>query len=332
MKRLFFAMTAFIASMTANAETTTLKFSHQVPPFVDSASIILKGWADRVNEDSNGTLNVKIYPSMTLGGKPAQLPEHAESGFADIIWTLAGTTIGRFPSLEVADYPFNGRNPVDNAEAMWNLYETNPDVQKDLKAYKVIALGTTNNGDFHASMPFTVSDLEGMKLRTPTRGMGQYLGEIGAVGVQVPLKDVGLAVATGVVDGLSIDHHVSNQLKFQEQLPFATDISIKGRGLYSAAHVILMNKAKYESLTPQQKAAIDKNSGLEASVFMGKQWEKLGDEALTRSIKEGMTIVELSDADKEFLLKSADAVKERHKKDLIERGYDADRLYEDYVK
>ena len=38
---------------------------------------------------------------MQLGGTPANLYDQARDGVADVVWTLAGNSPGRFPRVEV---------------------------------------------------------------------------------------------------------------------------------------------------------------------------------------------------------------------------------------
>lgn len=331
MKKTIIAIATTLLSLSVSAETV-LKFSHFVPPPLPISKSILQGWADNVNADSNGSLNVKMYPGMQLGGKPPQLVDHVESGFADIIFTLPGYTPGRFPSFEPMDYPFAGKDEASNAKRLWEMYETNSDIQKDLSQYKVIALSTTAVGDFFYSKPFTVSDIKGTKVRTPTRAMGTMITELGATPVQIPLPDVGLSVSTSVVDGLAIDHAVANPLKFYQLLPYATDVSINEHRLYSSVVMILMNKDVYNNLTDEQKAAIDKNSGLDASISIGEQWTEVANASKARSIADGLTLVETSAEEEKILLEAADRTVKTLNEDLKARGYDADKLYEDYIK
>ena len=61
----------------------------------------------------------------------------------DIVWTVAGTTPGRFARLEVFELPFC-RNQVGarTAPAVWEFFETLcPDELKDVKSLAVWAFG-----------------------------------------------------------------------------------------------------------------------------------------------------------------------------------------------
>ena len=58
-----------------------------------------------------------------------------------------------------------------------------------------------------------------------------------------------------------------------------------------------MNKDKYESLTPAQQAAIDKNSGLEFSIFAGGTQADADAPSRQIAVDNGNNIITLSGSD-----------------------------------
>ena len=76
-----------------------------------------------VEADSDGRIKIDRFPSMQLGGTPPQLIDQAIDGVADIIWTVAGYTPGRFPQLEVFELPFMSPDAEATSRAYWELAE-----------------------------------------------------------------------------------------------------------------------------------------------------------------------------------------------------------------
>ena len=76
----------------------TLKLHHFLPPVSNGHSKLLAPWAKKVEADSGNRIKIDIFPSMQLGGTPPQLFDQARDGVADIVWTLPGSTPGRFPA------------------------------------------------------------------------------------------------------------------------------------------------------------------------------------------------------------------------------------------
>jgi len=80
---------------------------------------------------------------MQLGGRQPQLFDQARDGVVDIVWTIAGSTPGRFPRLEVFELPFLSHAVGEKtAAAVWEFYETfAKDELKDVKPLAVWGFG-----------------------------------------------------------------------------------------------------------------------------------------------------------------------------------------------
>ena len=100
------AAPAILRPGRARAAEVTLKLAHFLPPVAPAHAKLLKPWAEQVEAASDGRINIRIYPSMQLGGSPPQLFDQVRDGVADIAWTLPGYTPGRFPKLETFELPF----------------------------------------------------------------------------------------------------------------------------------------------------------------------------------------------------------------------------------
>ncbi len=108
---------------TATAQEVTLRLHQFLPAQANVPAHILDVWADKVEADSDGRIKVDRFPSMQLGGTPPQLIDQAIDGVADIIWTVAGYTPGRFPQLEVFELPFLSPDAEATSRAYWELAE-----------------------------------------------------------------------------------------------------------------------------------------------------------------------------------------------------------------
>ena len=135
----------------AQAETITIKVHH----FLNANSVqhtkMLRGWCDNIAKDSANRLQCQIFPSMQLGGTPAQLYDQARDGVADVVWTLPGYTAGRFPRVEVFELPFTMTNAEATSSAAWEYYEKH--AKDEFKDTKIEIQGHTDNvGGFDSNM------------------------------------------------------------------------------------------------------------------------------------------------------------------------------------
>ena len=280
----------------AVAESVTLKF-HSFPPMpANSNAKFVKPWADKVAAESNGEIKVEMYASMQLGGKPPQLADQVREGVVDIIWTVAGYTPGRFPHLEAFELPFMPASAAATSQAAHEYMMTAG--AEDLKDYKVLAVHVHAPGTIHTkdTLVKSASDLNGLKMRGPTRVISQMLGGLGATPVGMPVPQVAPSLSKGVIDGMVVPWEIMPSFKLHELTKSHTTLS-GDRGLYTAPFLLLMNKAKYESMSDAQKKVIDDNSGMALAKLAGQLWD--GFEAPARALAEkaGGEFHELSGAE-----------------------------------
>ncbi len=74
----------------ADAAPITFKLHHAFSAVSSVHEKFLAPWARKVEADANGRIHIDIFPSMELGGAPAQLFDQARDGDADIVWTAPG--------------------------------------------------------------------------------------------------------------------------------------------------------------------------------------------------------------------------------------------------
>lgn len=278
------------------AESVTLKF-HSFPPMpANSNAKFVKPWADKVTAESNGEITVEMYASMQLGGKPPQLVDQVREGVVDIIWTVAGYTPGRFPHLEAFELPFMPASAEATSQAAHEYMMTIG--AEDLEDYKVLAVHVHAPGTIHTkdTLVKSASDLNGLKMRGPTRVISQMLGGLGATPVGMPVPQVAPSLSKGVIDGMVVPWEIMPSFKLHELTKSHTTLS-GDRGLYTAPFLLLMNKAKYEAMSDAQKKVIDDNSGMALAKLAGQLWD--GFEAPARALAEkaGGEFHELSGAE-----------------------------------
>ncbi|WP_323780385.1 TRAP transporter substrate-binding protein [Thalassovita sp.] len=320
------AAAAIIAgtTVTAYAAEVTLTMHQFLPPQANVPRDILDVWAKKIEEESNGRIAVEHYASMSLGGKPPELIGQLEDGIADIVWTVAGYTPGRFPQAEVFELPFMMSDAEATSRAYWEYAEANM-MDKDYAPFHPIALWVHGPGLIHSKEPIlSPTDLNGVKLRAPTRVTNKMFSEMGATPVGMPVPAVPEALSKGVIDATVIPWEVTGALKVPELVHNHT--TFPGASLYTTAFIFAMNKEKYESLPDDLKAVIDNNSGADVSAWAGKTMQAADEPSYELAKSLGNNIIELS-ADQIQAWKDAAASQET---DWVEemngKGFDGQAL------
>ena len=309
-------------------QSVTLKFHTFMSPQSNVWLSMHKPWMDKVEKESGGRIKFEGYPAMQLGGTPVQLYDQARDGVVDVVWTLPGSTAGRFPRIEVFELPFIMTNAEATSKAYWDYVQTMaPDEFKDTH---VIALQVHGPGMFHSAtkMIVTPADLRGMKVRGPTRQITKMLGALGATPVGMPLPQIPDALSKGTIDACVIPWEVVPSIKVDELTKNHTEFPASGKALYTTTFVMAMNKPKYESLAPDLKKVIDANSGLETSAWLGKTQESNDPIGRKAALAAGGKIHTLTEAEAQPFIKGAAPIDDEWVADMNKRGYDGKKLLE----
>lgn len=314
------------AGATQAAPEVTLKFHHFLGPKAPAQTKMIEPWAKRVEAASGGKIKIDIYPSMSLGGTPPQLIRQVRDGIVDIVWTVNGYTAGQFPRTEVFELPFvHTNNAVATNLAMYDMFDKY--LKPEWNDVHVIVLHVHAGQAIHMvdSPVNKVTDLEGKKMRIPTRTGAWILEALGANPVGMPVPALPQALSKHVVDGALIPWEIIPALKIQELTKYQIDGEDNVR-FGTTTFVIAMNKKKYESLSPALKAAIDKNSGRDFAIECGRIWTASEKHGLDVALKHGNKHIVIPKAELEKFKAKLEPVVDRWIADVKGKGIDGKAL------
>lgn len=323
------ASAGWLAATTATlAQEVTLRLHQFLPAQANVPKHVLDPWADKIEQDSGGRIKIERYPAMQLGGTPPQLIDQATDGTVDIVWTLPGSTPGRFPSTEVFELPFMMTNAEATSRAYWDLFESR---MKDgeFKDLHILAAWVHGPGLIHSRTPVEgMADLQGMKVRAPTRIITALVAELGGTPVGMPIPAVTESLSKGVIDGAVTPWEVVPALKVQELVSNHTEFG-GDHALYTTTFVLAMNKAKYDSLPDDLKKVIDENSGQDVSALFGKTQEEYDAPGRELAVGRNNNIVELSAEQVEEWKTAAQPVIDNWVAEMEGKGLDGKGLLDD---
>jgi TRAP-type C4-dicarboxylate transport system substrate-binding protein len=312
----------------AMAQQVTLRVHQFLPAAAPVPKNFIAEWAKKVEAESKGQIKVELYPSMQLGGTPPQLFDQVKDGVADIVWTLPGYTAGRFPKTEAFELPFIAGNAEQSSQAAWEFYEKH--LQDTFKEVKIIAVHTHGPGLIHAKGNGVrkLEDLKGLKVRAPTRIINELLKTLGATPVGMPVPAMPEALSKGVIDGTVVPWEVTTPLRVAELVNTHTEFS-GNRSFYVSFFVFAMNKAKYDSLSPELKKVIDANSGLATSKWVGKVMDEGDAPGLEAAKKRNNAIVTIDAKETARWKQASQPVIDAWIKDMDGKGLNGKQLVED---
>lgn len=143
--------TALVAASSVQAaDEVKLRFEHFLPSSSNAQVHVIEPWCADLAEASDNRIKCEIYPSMQLGGTPAQLNDKVRNGVIDIAWTALGYSAGSFPRAELLDLPF--MLPYDGIQASRIIWDyANSYAEDDFSDYKLLAIYSDVGGVLHTT-------------------------------------------------------------------------------------------------------------------------------------------------------------------------------------
>ena len=307
---------------TLAAQEVTLKLHQFLPPPATVPKHILKPWATRIEEASDGRIKIDHFDAMSLGGTPPSLIDQAIDGTADIIMTVVGYTPGRFPKTEVFELPFMMTDPIATSKAFQEMVETELQ-DTEYSRVKVLGAWVHGPGVIHTKGGVEkLEDLEGLKLRGPTRVITDMLQELGATPVGMPLPAIPEALSKGVIDGTVIPWEVTPAVKLSELVGNATEFGNSKEALYTATIITVMNRDKWDSLPDDLKAVIEAESGQKLAEFAAQVMYDYDTPGRDLALDNGTEIIQLDAAEIDRWKEKSQPVIDRWKADMESKGID----------
>lgn len=316
------------ASLVVNAQqVVTLKFAHFLSSNSTFQKKVAEPWCAAIEADSKGRLKCQIFPSLQLGGTPQQLVDQAQHGIADIVWTNPSYTTGRFPRMEALELPMTvPADGLGGSRVMWEY--TQKYAMADFKDFKVLAVFSGTNLIFNtAKKPIAASsDFKGLKLRSPSRFASLFLSALGATPLNMPVAQVSEGISKGIIDGAMATWEVLPATKLDEVTQYHLEGKPQQPAFSQPVLAILMNKDRYEVLSPELKAVIDKHSGTPLVENAGRAWDLDNQAARKKILEMGHSVQTISSDDLSAMKKAAESVEKEWIKQATARGLNGAEL------
>jgi TRAP-type C4-dicarboxylate transport system substrate-binding protein len=321
------AATLALAATAASAADMTLRVHQMLPEQATIPARAIEPWAQRIEEQSGGRIDVQLFPSMQLGGAPPELYDQAASGVVDVIWTVIGYTPGRFPTSETFELPFiMALSAEDNSRAFHEFMVEN--ASREFSDTHVLAFHTHGPGLIHSRNPITsLEDFQNLKIRGGSRVINLMLEKLGAEPVGMPVPAVPEGLSSGVIDATTIPWEVTPALHVAELVHNHTGFS-GDHGWYTQTFVFAMNKDTYNNLPDDLKAVIDANSGPDLAAEFGRAMDE-GDQIGLKIAQDlGNNIITLDEAETDRWKAVAQEVIADWIGEMNDRGLDGQALFD----
>ena len=306
------AATAALAMGTAlpAAAQSNYKSEYRMSLVVGTAFPWGKGgeiWANKVKEKTQGRINIKLYPGVSLiQGDQTREFSALRQGVIDL---AIGSTINWSPQvkqLNLFSLPF--LMPDYAAIDALTQGEVGKDIFKTLEGAGVVPLAWGENGYrelTNSKRPVrTPDDLKGLKIRVVGSPLfADTFTALGANPTQMSWADAQPAFASGAVDGQENPMSIFTAAKLQN----VGQKNVTMWGYVADPLVFVVNKDIWNSWTPADREAVRQaaiEAGKEEIVIARKGLAEPGQPLLKDIAALGVNVVQLNPAEREAFVKA----------------------------
>jgi TRAP-type C4-dicarboxylate transport system substrate-binding protein len=190
----------------------------------------------------------------------------------------------------MVEFPFMGDRAEPLSVAFNRVASKYPEFAAEHQGVKVLGYFTHGPGIvFNTKRPITrVEDLAGMKFRVGGGMVNEIAKNLDMNVTLKPAPESYELLSTGVMDGTLFPAESTDSFKIDKVIKHATTFP---GGLYNTSFVFMMNPAKYNSLSAEDKKAVDELSGDAVASRFGKSWDRVDDIALGNMQKNGVKLI-----------------------------------------
>jgi TRAP-type C4-dicarboxylate transport system substrate-binding protein len=238
---------------------------------------------------------------------------------------VQGYTPGRFKTSAVAEMPFLTSDAVVSSVAYQRVHDAMLAQAGEYEGVKVLAVHTHGPGQiFSSSMIESVDDIAGQKIRVGSVVAHDLAELLGAVPVEGPSSKAYELLSQKVADGIFFPWETVNFFKLGDLVSSAF---VADGGVYNTAFMMVMNQAKWDSIAPEDQAAIEKIIGEPLARKAGEMWNA-ADAAGRAALEGNIAIYDASEDDIASLRERFVPVIEANIALVSEAGVDGQAAYD----
>ena len=212
-------------------------------------------FAREVGQASGGQLTIEVFPNSTLA-KLADISQAVRDGKAQAGETIMTSMVKDIPMAGADSVPFVVSTYSD-AQRLWKLQR--PGIEKHFaeRGLKLLYAVPWPPQGLHSSKPIrSLADFKGTQMRTYNATTLRIAELLGAKPVDVPMVDVGKALAEGRMDNMITSALTGVENKVWGQIKYYYEINA-----WFPKNVVFVSSKAFDALKPDTRAAVLKAAG-----------------------------------------------------------------------
>jgi len=335
-KRSFFVLLVFVTvflffltSIPAQAQEKAMKLRlSSMWPAQHPLTKLFADWGKDVEKATNGRVTITVFAANTLS-PPMQVYDNTAKGVVDIGTTLLAYSPGRLPLSEVLQQPLGYKSGYQGSTAAWAYYKKFK--PKEFDDVQVMFLhGAAPGFIFTKKAVKSTNEVKGLRIRANAEN-ADIVKNLGASPVTMPVTEAYDSLSRGVVDGTLFPLEALQGFKIGEVVKTV----IENYGVsYLTSQYCIMNKAKWNAISPADQKAIEKLND-EYNEKFGKKWDELDAKAVEFAKSKGVTFVKVSKEDEALTAQRMKPILDGYVKMTKAKGLPGDealKFIQDYLK
>ncbi len=318
-----------LAPFSAYAQEKSMKLRLSTMwPAQHPFSKLFEQWGKDVEKATNGRITTTVFAANTLS-PPMQVYDNTVKGVVDVGTNLLAYSPGRLPLSEVLQQPLGYKSGYQGsklADAYYRKFHP-----KEFDDVHVLFLHGAAPGFIFTKNPAkSVADLKGLRIKANAEN-ADIVKNLGASPVTMPVTETYDALSRGVVDGCLFPLEALQGFKIGEVVKTVLEDYPMS---YLTSMYAIMNKTKWNALSPADQKAIDKISE-EYVDKAGKLWVELDEKAMQFSKAKGVTFLKVSKDDEAYTAKQMQPILDAYVKMAKSKGLPGDealKFCQDYLK
>jgi len=255
--------------------------------------------SEELSKATGGKDTIKIFGDSALGSEKDTV-EQVKIGALDMVRVNTAAFNGIVPESMVPALPFLFRDIEHFRKTMYGPQGDKILAAFDKAGFVGLALYESGARSIYAKKPIkSLADTKGLKLRVqPSDLWVSLVGAMGASATPMPFAEVYTGLKTGLLDAAENNYPSYDEAKHFESAPVYSET------MHSMApEVLVFSKKIWDTLTPEEQAAIRKAAKASVPYYV-TLWEAKEKDAKAAVIKGGAKIVPAADIDRKSFVEA----------------------------
>ena len=323
----FFALSLISAPAQAQEKAMKLRLSTMWPP-QHPFTKLFDQWGKDVEKATAGRITVTVFAASTLS-PPMQVYDNTGRGVVDVGTDLLAYSPGRLPLSEVLQQPLgykSGYQATRLANAFYKKFRP-----KEFDDVHVLFFHGAAPGFIFTKNPVKSSaDLKGLRIKANAEN-ADIVKALGASPVTMPVTETYDALSRALVDGCLFPLEALQGFKIGEVVKTVVEDYPMS---YMTSMYAIMNKAKWNAISPADQKAIEKINE-EYAEKAGNLWVTLDNNAVAFAKGKGVTFVKVSANDEAATAQKMKPIQDAYVKMTKSKGLPGDealKFCEDFLR